>query len=67
MLPDNKTETAENIAEEYSKGFYNGSAEARDGGYYFRNGEVFVEVDNWQFISEEHFHVLKQYISVFYS
>lgn len=61
-LPDNKTTTAEQFVENYLKEFYGGDAEARDGGYYFYNDEVFVELSSWSFISEETYNVLNRYL-----
>lgn len=62
ILPNSKTITAKQFVKDYLKGFYGGKAEAKDEGYYFFGGEVFVEVSLWSFISEESFNVLKQYL-----
>ena len=61
-LSNSKRATAEQCVQSYLKGFYGGDAEAGDGGYYFFNGEIFVEESSWSFINEEVFHVLKQYL-----
>lgn len=62
QLPDSKTMTAKKFVKDYLKGFYEGKAEKKDGGYYFFGGEVFVQECSWRFISEETFNVLKQYL-----
>ena len=61
-LSDDKRKTAKQFVQNYLKGFYGGDAEAGDGGYYFFNGEVFVEESSWSFVSEEIFNVLKRYL-----
>lgn len=63
MLPDEQTKTAERFVKKYAKEFYGGKAEAEDGGYFFHNGEVFVRIRGWEFISEDHFQTLSQHLS----
>ena len=62
ILPNSWITTANHFVENYAKKFYGGKAESKDGGYYFYGGEVFVRVNLWQFISEEHFNTLTQYL-----
>lgn len=61
-LPDSKTKTAEHFSENYAKEFYGGDSETGDAGYYFYNGEIFVEVASWSFINEGTFNILNKYL-----
>jgi hypothetical protein len=62
ILPNGNISLAERFIENYARQFYGGKPIPEDGGYYFFGGEVFVQVYSWQFISEEHYNILKQYI-----
>ncbi|MEK7558908.1 MAG: hypothetical protein AAB521_01220 [Patescibacteria group bacterium] len=62
ILPNNRIATANRLAEDYARKFYGGKAEPEDGGYHFFGGEISVRVNSWQFISEEHFNTLTQYL-----
>lgn len=62
ILSNCRITTVNRLVENYAKKFYGGKAESEDGGYYFYGGEIFVKVNSWQFISEEHFNILTQYI-----
>lgn len=62
ILSNSLITTANRFAEKYAKKFYGGKAESKDGGYYFYGGEIFVMVNSWQFISEEDFNTLTQYL-----
>ncbi len=62
VLPNSRITTANRLVENYAKKFYGDKAEPEDGGYYFYAGEVFVRVNSWQFISEEDFNTLTQYL-----
>lgn len=61
-IPDGKQSTANKVAKNYAKEFYGGKPEKEDGGYYFHGGEVFVKVYSWQFISEEKFNALREFL-----
>ncbi len=61
-LPDNRKATTDRYAKNYAKEFYGGKADPQDGGYYFIGGEVFVDVNSWDFISEEGFNLLNKYL-----
>lgn len=62
QLPNSKTIIAKQFVKDYLKGFYGGTAEAANEGYYFFGGEVFVKASSWFFINEESFNVLKKYL-----
>lgn len=53
---------AERVAQNYAKTFYGTPPKKEDGGYYFHEGEVFVQVDSWKFITEDEYNVLKSYL-----
>ncbi|MDQ3019710.1 MAG: hypothetical protein M3R36_03945 [Bacteroidota bacterium] len=61
-LPDGRTSSAKRYMKNYAKQFYGDLPQSDGDGYYFFGGEVFVQVYSWQFISEEHYNILKQYI-----
>lgn len=61
-LKDGRKLTAERFAKNYAKEFYGGNADYDDGGYFFNDGEVYVRINSWKFISEEHFNVLINYL-----
>lgn len=62
VLPNSLRATAARIAKNYAKEFYGSKPELDDGGYYFNNGEVFISVESWQFISKKDFNTLKKYL-----
>lgn len=62
VLPNNLSATATRIAKNYAKEFYGSKPEPDDGGYYFNDGEVFVSVKLWQFISKKDFNTLRKYL-----
>jgi|SRR3989344_5137042 len=62
ILPNNLNKAAVRIAEDYVSTFYGGGSEPRDGGYYFYNGEVFVRIRLWKFISKRDFNSLSKYL-----
>ncbi len=61
-LPDSRITTVKRFVKKYAKEFYGGKTESADGGYYFHNGELFVKVNSWQFINEEAYNILRNYI-----
>jgi hypothetical protein len=61
-IPDSQTETVEKFVKNYAKGFYGSKVEQEDDGYFFNNGEVFVRIREWEFISEGHFNILNRYL-----
>lgn len=61
-LPNNLSVTAERISKNYAKEFYGGKPEHNDGGYYFHNGEIFVSVKLWYFISKKDYNTLRKYL-----
>lgn len=61
-LSDGRKATADRFAKNYAKDFYGVKSDPQDGGYYFNGGEVFVEVNSWDFISEEDFNLLNKYL-----
>lgn len=60
-LPDNRLATAKRFANNWLMQFYGGKPEFEDGGYYFHGGEVYVEIESWQFINQEEFQIVKKY------
>ena len=61
-LDDNKKSSAEKFVKKYLKEFYGGESDKEDDGYYFYNGEIFVRINSWDFISEIEYNVLKRYL-----
>ena len=62
QIPDGRKATADKVANNYAKEFYGGEVEKTDGGYYFHSGEVFIKDFSWQFISEEKFNILREFL-----
>jgi len=50
------------LMNEYLVDFYGGKSEKCNDGFYFNNGEVYVEVSSCKLISEEHYNILSQYL-----
>jgi len=61
-LPNGGNGTVKEYSEDYLKGFYGGNAQKENGGYYFNGGEVYVEIDSYQLISETEYDVLRRYV-----
>lgn len=61
-LPNALSATANRVAKNYAKGFYGGKSEPYSGGYLFFDGEIFVRVEFWQFISKGDFDILNKYL-----
>lgn len=61
-LPDGRESTAERFCKNYLKDFYGGGGKSENGGYFFNDWEVFVEVSSWKFVTEEHYNVLNKYL-----
>ena len=61
-LSDTKKITAEKFTKKYLREFYAGSSKHADEGYYFYDGEVFVKLYTWNFVSAEEYNILREYL-----
>ena len=61
-LPNTLSATAVRVAKKHAKEFYGSKPEPYNDGYFFNDGEVFVSVESWQFISKRDFGTLRKYL-----
>ncbi len=62
-IKDKRKATANKVAEDYARNFYDITRRIKaDDGYYFYGGEVFVRLYSWDFLSEEEYKVFRKYM-----